>query len=172
MATEQAYIAATRFGYGPRPGDLEKIGANPKPWLRSQIGDLSVPRQLRRLEASSKHLAEMFRQQDNVATFGKFLRGPAFDTLAHEVGRRTNAAIESDVPFRERLVHFWSNHFTVSAKRPREGRAPMPWLSMRWPPCPCGRSRFSRMDTPSSCTRVRCRPPRAATSLWTACQHR
>lgn len=119
MATEQAYIAATRFGYGPRPGDLEKIGADPKRWLRSQIGDLSVPRQLRRLDASSKHLAEMFRQQGNVGTFGKFLRGPAFDTLAQEVGRRTNAAIESDVPFRERLVHFWSNHFTVSAKRPQ-----------------------------------------------------
>jgi uncharacterized protein (DUF1800 family) len=117
MATEQAYIAATRFGYGPRPGDLRKIAADPKRWLRAQIGDLSVPQQLRKLEASPKQLAEMFRQQGNAGTFGKFLRGTAFDVLAQEVGSRTNAAIESDTPFRERLVHFWSNHFTVSAKR-------------------------------------------------------
>jgi len=78
-----------------------------------------VPPRLKQLEASHNHLAEMFRQQGNAGTFGKFLRGTAFDVLAKEVGGRTNAAIESDVPFRERLVHFWSNHFTVSAKRPQ-----------------------------------------------------
>ena len=119
MATVQAYIAATRFGYGPRPGDLERIGGDPRGWLKAQIGNLSVPRQLEGLEASSKQLAEMFRQQGKAGTFGKFLRGTAFDILSQEVGRRTNAAIESDAPFRERLVHFWSNHFTVSAKRPQ-----------------------------------------------------
>ncbi len=43
MATEQAYIAATRFGYGPRPGDLSEIGRDPKWWLRAQLGDVSVP---------------------------------------------------------------------------------------------------------------------------------
>ena len=78
-----------------------------------------MPPRLKQLEASHNHLAEMFRQQGNAGTFGKFLRGTAFDVLAKEVGGRTNAAIESDVPFRERLVHFWSNHFTVSAKRPQ-----------------------------------------------------
>ena len=34
-----------------------------------------------------------------------------------EASLRTMAAVDSDTPFRERLVHFWSNHFTVSAKR-------------------------------------------------------
>jgi uncharacterized protein (DUF1800 family) len=119
MATEQAYIAATRFGYGPRPGDLEKIGANPKRWLRSQIGDISIPKELRQLEASTVLLSEMFRQQGDPQRFGAYLRGTARETLSNEVGRRTIAAVQSNIPFRERLVHFWSNHFTVSAKRPQ-----------------------------------------------------
>ncbi len=119
MVTEQAYIAATRFGYGPRPGDLRIIDRDPERWLRAQIGNLEMPRQLRGLEHSTEHLSEMFRQQGQVERFGKYLRGKARDILSEEVGRRTVAAVESDVPFRERLVHFWSNHFTVSAKRPQ-----------------------------------------------------
>ncbi len=31
---------------------------------------------------------------------------------------RFRAAVESDAPFRERLVHFWANHFVVSSARP------------------------------------------------------
>ena len=33
------------------------------------------------------------------------------------VGARTDAAIVSDTPFAERLVHFWANHFAVSADK-------------------------------------------------------
>lgn len=123
MTTEQAYIAATRFGYGPRPGDLEKIGVNPKRWLRSQIGDLSVPKELSQLESSPVLLSEMFRQQGDAERFSAYHRSTALETLSHEAGRRTIAAIQSDVSFRERLVDFWSNHFTVSAKQPCCGRA-------------------------------------------------
>ena len=119
MATEQAYIAATRFGYGPRPGDLETIGRDPVGWLRAQVGDLSVPSELRGLDGSAPLLAETIRQQSSAQGFGAYLKDVARPILTHEVGRRTVAAVASDVPFRERLVHFWSNHFTVSAKRPQ-----------------------------------------------------
>ena len=37
--------------------------------------------------------------------------------LAREVSARTNFALTTDAPFRERLVRFWSNHFTVSTAR-------------------------------------------------------
>ncbi len=33
------------------------------------------------------------------------------------IGARTDAAIVSDTPFAERLVHFWANHFAVSADK-------------------------------------------------------
>src|SRR5262249_19067816 len=35
-----------------------------------------------------------------------------------EAGARTRVAVESDRPFVERLVAFWSNHFTVSIAKP------------------------------------------------------
>jgi len=38
--------------------------------------------------------------------------------LRRDVGLRTNVAIASETPFIERLVHFWSNHFSVSAQKP------------------------------------------------------
>ncbi|MEM6477205.1 MAG: DUF1800 family protein, partial [Pseudomonadota bacterium] len=38
--------------------------------------------------------------------------------LRRDVGLRTNIAVQSDTPMLERLVHFWSNHFSVSAQRP------------------------------------------------------
>ncbi len=34
--------------------------------------------------------------------------------LREDIGLRTNLAIASDAPMMERLVHFWSNHFSVS----------------------------------------------------------
>src|SRR5207248_5110868 len=49
-------------------------------------------------------------------------QNPAKDELRGvylaEVSARIDAAIESDAPLQERLVQFWSNHFTVSALRP------------------------------------------------------
>ncbi|MFN8734886.1 MAG: DUF1800 domain-containing protein, partial [Hyphomonadaceae bacterium] len=33
-----AVIAANRFGFGARPGDLTRVAQDPKAWLVSQIG--------------------------------------------------------------------------------------------------------------------------------------
>ena len=40
------------------------------------------------------------------------------DLYLREAGARLGAMIATDQPFRERLVMFWSNHFTVSVQRP------------------------------------------------------
>ncbi len=42
----------------------------------------------------------------------------AGETLRADIGLRTNLTIASETPFAERLVHFWSNHFSVSAQKP------------------------------------------------------
>jgi uncharacterized protein (DUF1800 family) len=47
----------------------------------------------------------------------QFARRAAQERYAALVGARTVAAITSDVAFTERLVHFWSNHFAVSADK-------------------------------------------------------
>lgn len=38
--------------------------------------------------------------------------------VRRDIGIRVNTAVQSDTPFIERLVHFWSNHFSVSAGKP------------------------------------------------------
>jgi len=44
-------------------------------------------------------------------------RRVAQDRYVALVGARTAAAVATDTPFAERLVHFWSNHFAVSADK-------------------------------------------------------
>jgi uncharacterized protein (DUF1800 family) len=48
-----------------------------------------------------------------IREFGQFAR-EHYVTYANERHRRS---IETDLPFVERLVHFWSNHFAVSADK-------------------------------------------------------
>ncbi len=38
MSLSEAFVAATRFGLGARPGDLQAIGAaGPRRWLEQQL---------------------------------------------------------------------------------------------------------------------------------------
>ena len=113
----EAYVAATRFGYGPRPGDLPSIDRDPRGWLDAQIGNTTLPAPLQDLPASAPLIARMITEQGKPQGFADYIRTEARPAFDREVGRRTTAAAASDAPFRERLVHFWSNHFTVSVKR-------------------------------------------------------
>jgi len=47
----------------------------------------------------------------------KFVREDSRGHYVALVGARTNAALLTPAPFVERLVHFWSNHFAVSADK-------------------------------------------------------
>jgi len=42
----------------------------------------------------------------------------AYGRYRKDVATRVNVAVASSTPFAERLVHFWSNHFSVSANKP------------------------------------------------------
>lgn len=52
-----------------------------------------------------------------VAQVQQFVRRQGRDYYTNLVGARTNAALVSDTPFMERLVHFWANHFAISANK-------------------------------------------------------
>jgi uncharacterized protein (DUF1800 family) len=47
----------------------------------------------------------------------RFIRGVSRQNYLAMVGARTDAALTSPAPFVERLVHFWANHFAVSADK-------------------------------------------------------
>ncbi len=55
--------------------------------------------------------------RDPAARARQFARRQGRDHYSRAVGARAQAAVLSEAPFVERLVHFWSNHFAVSADK-------------------------------------------------------
>jgi uncharacterized protein (DUF1800 family) len=118
MTTVEAFIAANRFGLGPRLGSLAGIAPDPQGWLLRQLGpaDGATPH-LRGLPTSRDVLSEFFRIRKDRDARKRFRKEKAGPLYREETARRTLAAVRTDTPFRERLVQFWSNHFTVSVTR-------------------------------------------------------
>ncbi len=119
--TKHAIIAANRFGLGARPGDLDRIGNDSRDWLIDQLRGANT---LRGLPASSDVIVSvnelrMRRREardgddDVVKTYTRRIRQYYVD----QVTARYRNAAATDRPFAERLVHFWSNHFAVSADK-------------------------------------------------------
>lgn len=119
-----AAIALNRFGLGARPD--QPAPGNPAAWLLDQF-DRYEPRpalwaglpstttiaanyiadrtQMRSAEEEAKALARKLLRQENR------------DIYRDAVNARAASAIQTATPFVERLVHFWANHFAVSADK-------------------------------------------------------
>jgi len=136
-------IALNRFGLGARPG--EAVSGDPMVWLKDQLlryqPGLPGAAQLASRAAIADDIAayrEMVRDGKQAAAAApapaptmqgvdaaKPAKPPAqiearqFARDQHilQVGLRTRSAVESNSPFAERLVHFWANHFAVSADK-------------------------------------------------------
>jgi uncharacterized protein (DUF1800 family) len=123
-------IAANRFGLGAKPGELEKIDDNPQAWLLDQLqGPSRLPPEIRDLPGTPQVLVEvqtLRREQrdmrdlpddepapDIVQKYGRIVRRHYLE----QTNARYRHAARSEFPFLERLVHFWSNHFAVSADK-------------------------------------------------------
>ncbi len=124
---KKAVIAANRFGLGARPGELERIARNPQPWLIDQLaGPSRLPAEIRDLPDSASVFGEVqgVRRDQRAAKRGE----PAPDIVekygrlvrrhyVEQTAARYRSAASTSTPFHERLVHFWSNHFAVSADK-------------------------------------------------------
>ncbi|MEC4594868.1 MULTISPECIES: DUF1800 domain-containing protein [Nitrospirillum] len=127
--TLQAAIATNRFGLGARPGDIAAAQSDPRGWLEAQLArDPGLPPELHGVEDSATRLTATYaarKEKDEEAR--KPLREALRAAYRDDAARRTRAAIATDAPLRERLVHFWSNHFTVSTSRPIVAAAVVPY---------------------------------------------
>jgi uncharacterized protein (DUF1800 family) len=127
----QAAIAANRFGYGARPGELLAIGADPRGWLLAQLkAPYRAPAELDGLAPGREVIATFLAAREQREAARKRAGGDPVKLLVDSVreqvlphylaqaAARTRVAITTDASFRERLVQFWSNHFAVSVDKP------------------------------------------------------
>ena len=102
--------ALVRFGLGARPS--ERTRGDPQRWLDAQLIGPDTP-------PPGVGLPEAFAaiRQDLAEPPAPGQRTRARDILRAELLALVDRALVTDTPFRERLVHFWANHFTVSLRR-------------------------------------------------------
>ncbi len=133
-----AAVAANRYGLGARPGELAGIGADAHGWLARQVGSTVEARpELAALASSQAIAAEYFKAvgerrerkakparsdeqaaRDAVKNAAIGVRQVLLPHYLAQAHARMRIAVATRQPFRERLVHFWSNHFAVSVDKP------------------------------------------------------
>jgi uncharacterized protein (DUF1800 family) len=128
--TLDAVTAANRFGLGARPGEIERARSDPRGWLQQQItGSRTQPDDIRRLPTSAeifKTYSELQRERNDAKSDGAAakrllggLRAQLVPYYLDQVAARYRVAVRTEESLRERLVHFWTNHFAVSADKPQ-----------------------------------------------------
>ncbi|MDF1747419.1 MAG: DUF1800 family protein [Alphaproteobacteria bacterium] len=116
----EAAIAASRFGYGARAGELQGIASDPKGWLLVQLEDSAVPADyFQGLPKTSEITAKLVTAQAAGDTALQALRRSRSAESQGEAQIHASYAMATGAPFRERLVRFWCNHFSLSALNPR-----------------------------------------------------
>jgi uncharacterized protein (DUF1800 family) len=116
MKSLEPYLAPLRFGFGAPLG----AKVEPIPWLLEQLKPaVALPRALRSLSSSEELIREYVRAPITRTEEDRKERRELYrDIYIREMDARLKAQRSSDAPFRERLVAFWSNHFTVSITKP------------------------------------------------------
>jgi len=122
-------IALARFGLGPRADETPP--ADPRGWVLSQLqgadpfalnnNDLSTNNLL--IAAEYQRTVNRIKEETGVAP-----PNPVRDLFANGNLEYCTNALSTATPFRERLVWFWANHFSVSQVGPRSAATIAPYI--------------------------------------------
>ena len=107
----QVAHALVRFGLGRRGS--EPVPADPAAWLRAQLRGPD-PAQLPNPPSTAAGLAALREDREKRPAPGQS-RGRAL--FRQDATAQLANALTTATPFRERLVWFWTNHFTISLHR-------------------------------------------------------
>ncbi|MGH7083987.1 MAG: DUF1800 domain-containing protein [Acetobacteraceae bacterium] len=122
---EAAYHALSRFGLGAASGEAPP--AEPRGWLAAQLEGADpalASGRFRGLADGAGGLAAMRsdrRERQRLRAAGIPLKGhfksEAYRLFRDDARVQIDWAVQTRAPFRERLVWFWTNHFTVSIRQ-------------------------------------------------------
>lgn len=141
IARDSTTIALQRFGFGPSPEERARLASDPRGARRAELeAPVRLPPELAALPSTRDALALIPRAlraarrgtaASSVEMKPASVEASAADETAEparqrlrehvlaEVSARFAAAANTATPLRERLVHFWANHFTVSGTKPQ-----------------------------------------------------
>lgn len=142
MSTEDAALALGRFGLGARPGDLDRIAADPRGALLAELeapsaGQLDDPdlltttaaylairadqkaRQLARRAARDTDPGKPMAVAGMAPSPAPDVEAPAVAQLLYrqEIGAHLDAVSAAEIGYVERLVDFWTNHFALQSDK-------------------------------------------------------
>lgn len=123
MSRNDAAHALIRFGLGPRPGEIDQLAIYPQGRL---IENIAHGADRSSSVASQGRLVAFLEARENgtaQSSFRERVRGE----VREDVRQRIQTAARTDAPVAERMVHFWSNHFTVAVTRPQVGSLAKPF---------------------------------------------
>lgn len=108
-------IAAARFGFGRRPNDPEP--GDPRAWLLADLSGAAPAPALP--EGHPATLPEIFalQMEDNATMRAGQGRPHQQRIWRAEAAAHLSLALGTEAGFRERLVQFWANHFTVARQK-------------------------------------------------------
>lgn len=130
-----AIVAANRFGLGAKPGELAQAKSDPRDWLVAQVnGVRSAPDPIASLPSSATVFKSYSEAQDTkresrmemevdstppspAQAIVQGVRKVLAPIYMQQVVARYQVASNTNESLRERLVHFWANHFAVSADK-------------------------------------------------------
>ena len=119
------FVAINRFGLGRRPE--QALPADPRAWLRAQLEGPDatpvdgLPDTAGGLEVVNQQLAAAAVLKGagaaaSMAAMAPMIPRPVGELVQREARALLWRALVTDAPYRERLVWFWANHFTVAAR--------------------------------------------------------
>jgi len=123
---EFALQALNRLGYGPRPGDLEKVETMGVPaWIELQLHPEKIPddalearlKAYPSLSMTGEQLLNAYPNMKRRRLFGLIGGGKPKDVVAEAAAAKLLRADLSERQLEEVLTDFWFNHFNVSAAK-------------------------------------------------------
>lgn len=126
---QQARVVLMRFGLGPKPGIAPRLASEDGAAFRACLREIEGPEAADALllpdeevkTACSDPAGDVVLDYANCCRFGAVFRRPFTPqpgtVFNAEYAARYAKALEPEVGYGERLVHFWSNHFSIISSK-------------------------------------------------------
>lgn len=118
MRNIASFVALNRFGLGAAPGEGALVANDPRGWVLAHISPPVIPRLYRNRLTAEAILRQIYEGNRIGPEARNAAIRHAYQTEFNpSLVTRARLMIATNTPFVDRMMMFWSNHFTVSNTR-------------------------------------------------------